>query len=106
QLRRAIHAFCRCLEIASGRLIDARHEFLGISIDDREPSRLNLYHDSVPFQKYVIVIAQRDDEFGRLIGHKRLWSFVTLVEASPADFGRNWQFVSIERIGVFAGLRS
>ena len=46
--------------------VDAGHELLRIPIDDREPGRLHLHHQPVPFQEHVVVVPERDRPFHRL----------------------------------------
>ena len=67
QIGRAIDSLRRRNEISRFRLIDAGHELLRIAVDHRKPGRLNLHHDAMALQKDMIVIAQRDVPFRRLV---------------------------------------
>src|SRR5262249_33995449 len=58
------------LKIGFRCLKDARSKPLRIPVDDRKPRALHLHHDSVPFQKDVIVYRKAD-----LIACDRVWSY-------------------------------
>src|SRR5256885_14830124 len=90
-------------EVVRRRVVDAWHEFLRVAIDQREPGGLDLDHQAMALEKYVIVAAERDREHRRLIRDERLRMLVTGIVASAPDLHRDRQLVAVQRLRVLAG---
>src|SRR5713226_4867047 len=86
---RAIDSLCRRNEVSRSGLVDTGHEFLRIAVDHREPRRLYLDHDAVPHQENVVVIAERDIPFYRLVRRERMRFLVAGEIAAAAHFHGN-----------------
>ena len=100
----AVDALRRGHEVAGLRLVDAWNKFLRIAVDDREPSRLDLNHESVALQKDVVTIAQRNAPFDRFVGGQRLGFLVAFEIAAPPNFHGDGKLVAVERLRVLAWL--
>jgi hypothetical protein len=76
-------------KISGTGAVNTRHEFLRVPVDQREPCRLNLYHQPMSFQKDVVMVAQRNLSLFWLAWSQRLWMFEALEVTAPPDFHRD-----------------
>ena len=53
--------------------VDIRDEFLGVAIDQWEPSALDLDHQAMSLFKSMEDVQQFEVDLGWLAGNKRLW---------------------------------
>jgi len=103
-LRRAINSL-RCGEkVPRLGLINARHKLLRIAVNHRKPGGLNLNHDAMSSEKYMIVVSQWDFELGGTVRNERFGIRVALIKPSAPNLHRNWQLISVHRLLILAGL--
>ena len=79
-------ALCGRHIIGSARFVDTGYKLLRIAINDGKPCGLDLDHDAVALQKDVIVIAQRNIPFDRLVCAERRWVLEASEVAASANF--------------------
>jgi len=60
QRRRAVDALRGADVITGSSVINTRHEFLRVAVNQRKPGGLHLHHDAVAFEKDMIAVSQRD----------------------------------------------
>ena len=70
----------RCLDEIIRFCLEDITEFLWVAIHQREPTTLDLNHDSMSAAEAVIGIGQGKEYFRRLIRLERFWLFKTVTE--------------------------
>lgn len=79
----------RCTVLREGSQIhqlgSCSYEFLRIAVTHRKPRGLDLHDDPVSLHEYVVMVAEREVRFGRLVRRERMQFLVGCEIPAAAD---------------------